>query len=92
MQPQVDEQRSFLVGGQRDVRTRQAIGATLGLAGGFVSAVVGALILALGAALRLFGFATHPHLETVGSVLLVSIIPLMIFGGHCLDKLDEHPN
>ena len=88
MQLQVGEQRSFLVGGQRDLRTRQAIGAMLGLVGGFVCAIAGLLILALGAALHLFGSA-HPLLETIGSVLLVSIIPLLIFGAHCLDKLEQ---
>jgi len=65
------------------------LGALLGLAGGPIAAALGLLILAINAALNLLGRPSHPNLQTTGSVLLVSIIPLLIFGAHCLDKLDE---
>jgi len=61
----------------------------VGLAGGPIAATVGLLLLIINEALQVFGRANHPGLQTLGSVLLISIIPLVMLGAHCLDKLDE---
>ena len=63
--------------------------AALGLVGGPIAAAVGLLLLAINAAINFFMKANHPNLQTAGTVLLVSIIPLLLLGGHCLDKLDK---
>lgn len=63
--------------------------AALGLVGGPIAAAVGLLLLAINAATNFFMKANHPYLQTAGTVLLVSIIPLLLLGGYCLDKLDE---
>jgi hypothetical protein len=62
--------------------------AAVGLAGGPIAATVGLLLLALNLGLKSVGRSVSV-LETVGSVLLISIIPLLMLGAHCLDKLDE---
>jgi hypothetical protein len=63
--------------------------AAIGLAGGPLAATVGLLFLAINLGLKSVGRSGHSVLETVGSVLLISIIPLLMLGAHCLDKLDE---
>lgn len=71
---------------ERDLVT---LGAVLGLVGGPIAAAVGLLLLAINAATNLFMNANHANLQTAGSVLLVAIIPSLLLGGHCLDKLDK---
>ena len=63
--------------------------AAIGLAGGPLAATVGLLFVATNLGLRSVGRSGHSVLETVGSVLLISIIPMLMLGAHCLDKLDE---
>ncbi len=63
--------------------------AALGLVGGPIVAAVGLLILSINTVLNVLTRTNHPYLQTAGTVLLVSIIPLLLLGGHCLDKLDE---
>jgi hypothetical protein len=61
-----------------------AIGACLGVAGGTVFPLGGALLLAI---VWLIG-QTGGWLYTLGSILLLSTIPLLLIGAHCLDLLD----
>jgi hypothetical protein len=72
---------------RRDGWTWQAVGAVTGLCGGVLAAVVGALLSAV-AWVRgdeNGGLSMHG----VGSILLLSMLPLLIMGAHCLDLLDK---
>jgi hypothetical protein len=67
--------------------TWQAIGVGSGLGGGMLAAAIGALLSAV-AWVR--GDETGGlSLHGVGSILLLSTIPLLIVGAHCLDLLDR---
>ena len=68
---------------------RVSLCAALGIVGGPIAAAAGLLLLATDAATKFFMKANHPVLQTAGSVLLISIIPLVLLGAHCLDKLDN---
>jgi hypothetical protein len=61
-----------------------AIGAVLGLTGGTVFPLLGALFLAIA---WLTGH-TGGWLYTLGSILLLATIPLLLIGAHCLDLMD----
>jgi hypothetical protein len=65
----------------------QAAGAASGLGGGILAAAVGALLSAV--ALGRGGEMGDLSLHGVGSILLLSTIPLLIVGAHCLDLLDR---
>jgi len=67
--------------------TWQAVGALAGLVGGTLAASVGALLSAVAWARgdEAGGLSMHG----IGSALLLSTIPLLIFGAHCLDLLDK---
>ena len=61
-------------------------GATFGLCFGILSPLVGSVLTAI-------TWFTGPHwhgffIQRYGTVLLFLTIPLLIFGGHCLDLLD----
>jgi hypothetical protein len=80
--------RELYAASRRGGWTRQAVGAGLGLVGGGVAPVVGALLLAVAWARG--GVQTNGlSLHGAGSVLLLSTIPLLLLGGHCLDLLEE---
>jgi hypothetical protein len=65
----------------------QAAGAVFGLAGGIAAAILGTL---LWASAWLLGDASNGlSLHGVGSTLLLSTIPLLVVGGHCLDLLEK---
>lgn len=67
--------------------TWQATGALFGFVGGIVAPLLGALLLA-GA--WVMGNETNGlPLSGVGSILLLSTIPLLLIGGHCLDLLEK---
>jgi hypothetical protein len=67
--------------------TWQAAGTVAGLAGGMIAASLGALLSAV-AWLR--GDETSGlSLHGTGSVLLLSTIPLLVVGAHCLDLLEK---
>jgi hypothetical protein len=67
--------------------TCRAAGAATGLGGGILAAAVGAL---LSAASWVRGDAAGGlSLHGVAGVLLLSTIPLLILGAHCLDLLEE---
>jgi len=66
---------------------RCSAGAVLGLAGGIVSGCVGA-VLSLSAWFE--GTAgISAYLQTAGTVLFVLMIPLLVFGAHCLDMIEK---
>ena len=67
--------------------TWQAAGAMSGLCGGILAAAVGALLSAV--AWVRGGETGWLSLHGVGSILLLSTIPLLILGAHCLDLLDR---
>ncbi|MBC7930801.1 MAG: hypothetical protein H7Z38_09600 [Rubrivivax sp.] len=75
------------VGGRRDVWTWQGTGAACGLLGGILAALTGSLMLA---AAWLTGHQDGGlSLYGIGSGLLLSMIPLLILGAHCLDLSDR---
>ena len=61
------------------------IGAVSGLVGGTVCPLFGTLLLAIA---WLMGH-TGGWLYTLGSILLLSTIPLLLIGAHCLDLMDD---
>ena len=67
--------------------TWQAVGAAAGLGGGVLAAAAGSLLSALAWAHgdQSSGLSQHG----VGSILLLSTIPLLVIGAHCLDLLDR---
>jgi hypothetical protein len=67
--------------------TWQAAGALTGLAGGLIAAAVGALLSAV--AWTRGNEAGGLSLHGAGSVLLLSTIPLLAAGAHCLDLLEK---
>jgi hypothetical protein len=67
--------------------TWPALGAVLGLAGGAGCVLCGSIITA---ATWLTGAAGYgPFLHKLGTILLVLTIPLLLFGGHCLDLIEQ---
>lgn len=67
--------------------TWQAAGAAFGLAGGTVAATLGTLLSA--GAWMLGDKSNGLSLHGAGSLLLLSTIPLLLVGGHCLDLLEK---
>ncbi len=66
--------------------TRQSVGAVLGLGGG-----AAAFVLTM--TLSVFSWLTRddlaPVLKEIGFVSLISVLPLLAFGAHCLDLLEK---
>ncbi len=62
-----------------------SIGAFIGLAGGFILPVTGFALLAVN---RLLG-DPNPTIQKIGTILVLTTIPLIIFGGFCLDQLEK---
>jgi hypothetical protein len=79
--------KSFYVWTRRAGWTWQAFGAVSGLGGGVLAAAVGALLSAV--ALVRGDESGGLSLHSVGSILLLSMIPLLVMGAHCLDLLDK---
>jgi hypothetical protein len=73
--------------GQRRLQKAQTLGAVAGLVGGILAALFGAFFTAAG------WFAANEGarqwLSTAGTILLVMTIPLIIFGGYCMDWMDK---
>jgi hypothetical protein len=67
--------------------TWQALGAVVGLAGGIIAAIIGTVLSA--GAWVLKNEANGLSLHSIGSMLLLSTIPLLILGAHCLDLLEQ---
>jgi hypothetical protein len=72
---------------QRRLQKAQTLGAVAGLVGGILAALFGAFFTAAG------WFAANEGarqwLSTAGTILLVLTIPLIIFGGYCMDWMDK---
>ncbi len=65
----------------------QASGAVFGLAGGIIAAVLGTLLSA--GAWALGDASNGLSLHGAGNILLLSTIPLLVVGAHCLDLLEK---
>ena len=65
---------------------RSTCGAVFGLIGGIVAPIFGSVFMAVGwiSGPSWHGFA----IQRIGTVLLFSTIPLLLFGAHCLDLAD----
>ena len=65
----------------------KTVGVVFGLCGGIISALIGSILTAIAwfSGPTWHGFA----MQRDGTVLLFLIIPLFIFGAHCLDLMDQ---
>lgn len=68
--------------------TWKATGAVFGLVTGVLAALLGGLLTA---GTWVFGVQPHPWLQSFGTGLLVSTIPLLLFAGCCLDWMEREP-
>lgn len=62
-----------------------SIGSFIGLAGGFILPVTGFALLAVNRLLD----APDPTIQKIGTILVLTTIPLIIFAGICLDQLEK---
>jgi hypothetical protein len=65
----------------------RSVGAIIGLSGGVVSALIGSVMTAFSWFTGAGGAADY--VRTTGTILLVLMIPLLIFGAHCLDLKEK---
>jgi hypothetical protein len=65
----------------------RSVGAIVGLSGGVVSALVGAVLTACSWLISAKGVGAY--LRTTGTALLVLMIPLLAVGAHCLDLTEK---
>jgi hypothetical protein len=67
---------------------RHMCGAAVGLFGGILVALIGSLFTAISWFIgpTWHGFA----LQRTGTILLVSMIPLLLLGAHCLDRSEKN--
>ena len=65
----------------------KSVGAVFGLCAGIISALIGSILTAIAwfSGPTWHGFA----MQRDGTVLLFLTIPLLIFGAHCLDLMDQ---
>lgn len=64
----------------------RSVGAIIGLSGGVVSALIGCVLTVL----SWFASATTgAYVRTTGTISFVLMIPLLIFGAHCLDLTEK---
>jgi len=75
------------VTGARAFKQAQIIGALMGLVGGVVVGLFGAALTA--ASWFVINEGARHLISTTGAVLLFLTIPLMIFGGYCLDWMEK---
>jgi CHASE2 domain-containing sensor protein len=83
-----DDQRVRpLLTAAKDGWTWRWIGTACGLGGGIACVLLGSLLTAV----TWFTGATSygPFLHKLGTTLLVLTIPLLLFGGHCLDLIEQ---
>lgn len=65
----------------------KSCGAMVGLVGGIIAPLIGLLIPGI---VWFTGPDWHGlHMRSVGTVLLLLAFPLLIFGAHCLDLMDQ---
>jgi amino acid transporter len=65
----------------------RSVGAVVGISGGVVSALVGAVLTAF--SWFMSASEVSVYVRTTGTVLLVLMIPLLVFGAHCLDLTEK---
>ena len=75
------------VTGKRALKQAQVIGALTGLMGGVVAGLFGAVLTA--ASWFVINAGARHLFSITGTVLLYLTIPLMIFGGYCLDWMEK---
>src|SRR5262245_58619136 len=75
------------VTGAGALKQAQAIGALVGLVGGVVAGLFGAVLTA--ASWFVINAGARHLFSSTGTVLLYLTIPLMIFGGCCLDWMEK---
>jgi hypothetical protein len=75
------------VTGTRALKQAQVMGALAGLVGGVVAGLFGAVLTA--ASWFVINAGARHLFSTTGTVLLFLTIPLMIFGGYCLDWMEK---
>jgi hypothetical protein len=75
------------VTGTRALKQAQVIGALAGLVGGVVAGFFGAVLTA--ASWFVINAGARHLFSTTGTVLLYLTIPLMLFGGYCLDWMEK---
>jgi hypothetical protein len=73
--------------GTRALKQAQSMGALAGLVGGVVAGSFGAVLTA--ASWFVINAGARHLISTTGTVLLYLTIPLMIFGGYCLDWIEK---
>lgn len=66
----------------------QSLGAVVGLVGGILAGVLGALLTAAG--WFVVNKGVRHWLSTAGTTLLFLTIPLIIFGGYCMDWMEKN--
>ena len=72
---------------QRKLKKAQSLGAVTGLVGGILAALFGSLFTAAGWFVANEG--ARQWLSTAGTTLLFLTIPLIIFGGYCMDWMEK---
>ena len=72
---------------QRLLAKAQALGAVAGLAGGILSALFGAGFTA--ASWLAANQGARQWLSTIGTALFFLTVPLLIFGGYCMDWMEK---
>jgi hypothetical protein len=75
------------VTGTRALKQAQVMGALTGLVGGVVAGFFGAVLTA--ASWFVINAGARHLFSTTGTVLLCMTIPLMTFGGYCLDWMEK---
>lgn len=73
--------------GARALKHAQVMGALAGLVGGVVAGLFGAVLTA--ASWFVINAGARHMFSNTGTVLLILTIPLMIFGGYCLDWVEK---
>jgi hypothetical protein len=75
------------VTGRRALKQAQVMGALAGMVGGVVAGLFGAALTA--ASWFVINAGARHLFSNTGAVLLFLTIPLMIFGGYCLDWVEK---
>jgi hypothetical protein len=66
----------------------QSLGAVFGLAGGMLASLFGASLTAI--CWFVTDLGAHHALSEMGTALLFMAIPLLIFGGYCMDWMEKN--
>ncbi|MGA9996806.1 MAG: hypothetical protein WBP93_15410 [Pyrinomonadaceae bacterium] len=83
-----DQQAKLEYQTRQQCRDWRSLGAIVGLSGGIIAALTGALLTAstwfIGT-----GAEISSYIQTLGTILLFMTIPLLIFGAQCLDLTEK---